>query len=427
MISPGAEQAYLRAYELSLLNHDPLLDAVRAKLAELEWLKGNPEEALRRLDAVLAEHSAAQLGFPEYQVSFDRAEMLAALSRRDEALRMYRKAVSAATEWRQEALPGEVANAGSVAEIHKVYAEASDFIASLSLEKRNQSFAREALEILATNRAADLREARTLAWHRDGRLPPRYYQLLNQLRTEEAGIILDSSRKTELQSRVRQTRADLALLETQLAMESEKSLGSSETFGTRKTLEDIQHALSDSDALFSFSLGKHRSWLWTVSSHSVALYQLASGPALEQQSSLWASQIRTGKDSSTAGVTFAKALFAQVPQPFLQKRNWLVVNDGTLFLNVPLAALPDLYGARSMNTPGDCATPLIEAHTIRYLSSEFSLSTNPPIRAAEASFCRCRRPDLQHRRRPLHRVKEDRIRPDQLRPSHNAGAARRQR
>jgi CHAT domain-containing protein len=372
-----AEDAYLNAYQLSLLNHDPLLDTLRIKLAELELRKGNPAEALRRLDADLAQHSAAQLGFAEYQMVFDRAQMLAALSRRDEALQMYRKAVAAATEWRQEALPGEVANAASVQEIHKIYAEASDFIAEMALETHNPALARESLEILATNRAADLREQRTLAWHRNGKLPPRYYQLLNQLRTAEASVILDGARKTDLEGVVRQTRADLALLETQLAMESEKSVASGETFESQQTLEGIQRALADSDALFSFNLGEHRSWLWAVSNRSVNLYRLPDGPALERASSLWAAQIRSGQDTSAQpGVDLARALFAQVPSAIFKKRNWLVVNDGTLFLNVPLAALPDLYGEQAVTVNGKCSAPLVQNHTVRYLSSEFSLSTN---------------------------------------------------
>jgi CHAT domain-containing protein len=373
-----AKRAYLTAYRISLLSHDPLLDTIRAKLAELELFEGHPAEGLRRLDEVLAHRSPAELGFAEYQVLFRRAQMLAALSRNKEALAMYRKAVDAATHWREEALPGEVADAGSVQAIHEVYAEASDFIASLSLQTHSLYYAREALEILATNRAADLREARTLAWHRDGRLPPRYYQLLSRLRTQEASIILDEARKDEAEGAVRQTRADLAVLETQLAMESEKSVNFGERFGSQKTLEDIQHALSDDDALFSFNLGKRRSWLWAISNRSVNLYQLADATKLERYSSTWASQIRLGKAASDSGLGLAEALFSQVPRPIFDKRNWLVVNDGTLFVNVPLAALPDIYGTRSMNVSEDCSVPpLIANHTVRYLSSELSLSATP--------------------------------------------------
>jgi CHAT domain-containing protein len=245
------------------------------------------------------------------------------------------------------------------------------------VETHNSAFARESLEILATNRAADLREQRTLAWHRNGKLPPRYYQLLNQLRTAEASVILDEARKAGVEAVARQTRADLALLETQLAMESEKSVGPRETFEAQKTLESIQHALADSDVLFSFSLGERRSWLWAVSNHSINLYRLPDGPALEHASSVWAAQIRASRNTSgQPGSDLAQTLFGQVPTALFEKRNWLVVNDGSLFLNVPLAALPDLHGAQALTENGRGSAPLVQNHTIRYLSSEYSLSTN---------------------------------------------------
>jgi CHAT domain-containing protein len=373
-----AEAAYIRAYRLSLMQHDSLIATVRAKLAELEWSKGHAAEGLRRLDAVLTQYSPAQLGFPEYQVWLRRAQMLAALHRDAEALQMYRKAVAEATRWRQEALPGEVANAGSVQTIHEVYASASDFIADLALKEHSPSYAREALEILATNRAADLREARTLAWHRDGRLPPRYYQLLSSLRSEEANSILANSNSDETEKAIRRIRADLALLETQLVMESEKSVSPGEIFGSRKTLVDIQRALSSDDALFSFNLGKNRSWLWAVTRHTLNLYQLDAAKVLEHRSAAWASDIRFDRDGSSTGTDLEQALFAQVPATVLRQPNWLVVNDGTLFVNVPLAALPDPSGAKCMNPAQTCnSVPLIADHTIRFLSSEFSLSTNP--------------------------------------------------
>ncbi|HXE13015.1 MAG TPA: CHAT domain-containing protein [Bryobacteraceae bacterium] len=373
-----AENAYIRAYRLALMQHDPIVATVRAKLAELELSKGNPAEGLRRLDGVLAQSSPSQLGLSEYQIWLLRAQMLAALSRNAEALQMYRKAVAEATRWRQEALPGEVANAASVQAIHKVFAQASDFIAGLAIKNHSSAYAREALEILATNRAADLREARTLAWHRDGRLPPRYYQLLSLLRSEEANSILTENSSDDNETVIRRTRADLSLLETQLAMESEKSVGHGEIFGSRKTLVDIQHALSDGDALFSFNLGKSRSWLWAVTRHTLNLYELDAAKALERRSATWASDIHAGRDASHTGSLLARALFAQVPGTILRKRNWLVVNDGTLFVNVPLAALPDPSGVECMNQTQDCVSaPLVAGHTVRFLSSEFSLSTNP--------------------------------------------------
>jgi hypothetical protein len=241
-----------------------------------------------------------------------------------------------------------VANAGSVQTIHRVYAVASDFLADLAIREHNLNYAREALEILATNRAADMREARTLAWHKNGQLPPRYYQLLEKLRTEEAELILDSGNKQGSEASARQTRADLSLLETQLALDSEKSVNSNERFGPQKTLKDIQQSLSDSDALFTFNVGRARSWLWAIGRQSFAVYQLPGERTLERQSSAWATQIWTGKPGTTTGIDLAKSLFSQVSADVLEKHNWLVVNETTP---------SDTLTASSRSVPGVFRTP----------------------------------------------------------------------
>ncbi len=373
-----AESAYLNAYRLGVLQHASNIDSVRAKLAELEWKRGNTADSLKRLHSLFASTSPAKLGVAEHQAFFLQAEMLAAVGRDAEALEAYRKAVAAATRWRQGALPGEVANAGSVQSIHAVYAGASDFLAHLAKVRSNDEFAREALEILAINRAVDLREQRTLAWHRDGRLPSRYYQLLTQLRTAEVSSILADTGRGETDNLVRQTRADLSLMETQLAMQSGNSSQSEESFHSQKRLVDIQQALAQNDALFSFSLGKQRSWLWVVTNHSIHLSELPNGPSLERSAAEWAAKVRSGEDASMAGYRFAQALLSDVPRAVFNKRNWLVVNDGALFINVPLSALPDIARENTV-TPALAQwlpIPLVQNHTIRYLSSEFSLSTH---------------------------------------------------
>jgi hypothetical protein len=374
-----AEDALLEAYRIALLHKSAQLDTVRAKLVELEWLKGNPAEALRRLDDLLARKTPGELGFADYQVDYQRAEMLAALSRDQEALTAYRRAVAAATKWRRAALPGEVANAASVELIHEIYAQSSDFVARLGEQLGRMDLKREALEIIATNRAADLREQRTQAWHRDGILPARYYQLLNQLRSTEANRILTETEKKEVDAQLRRTRVHLGILETQLALESGNSFDPSETFEPQKRLVDIQRALGEDDALFSFSLGKRRSWLWVATRTSFAQFELPDGPTLERSAAEWASAVRARKIVGQQGVRLSRTLFGQVPAEMAHKRKWLVVNDGSLFINFPLAALPDIHHSpeSGVNSWGESGLdPLIENHGVRYLSSEFSLASH---------------------------------------------------
>ena len=280
----GAERELVEAYRLSVLHHHPALIVTRAKIAELELLKGRPAIALRSLDSVLSSNDPALLAIPRYQILYRRAQMLAALVRNDEALATFREAVKAATLWREQALPGDSANASSVRTLHTLYAEASDFVAELALERNSLSLRRESLEILATNRAADLRDRRTLAWQRSGKLPDSYYRLLDQLRTAQASDILSGASTGAAAREIERIRTELGLLETQISMETQDLPGDQEKFRARKTLVDVQQNLENQDALFSFNLGERRSWMWVLSRHSIELYALPPGRELERAS-----------------------------------------------------------------------------------------------------------------------------------------------
>jgi CHAT domain-containing protein len=370
----GAEWALLQAYRLGVLHHDPALSITLAKLAELEWKKGYPSVALRRLDAVL-EHPPPELAeIPEHQILYRRAQMLAALGRNEEALKEYRLAVRSASRWRREALPGETVNADCVAAIHSIFADASDFAAHMALERSDWQLRREALEILSTNRAADLREKHTLAWQRDGRLPTEYYKGLEQLRNAEANAILNEGNRQEgAEAKAGRIRADLDLLEARLLVGSEAVTGNQERIRPQASLSDIQRNLTENDALFSFSLGKRRSWLWVVTKRHLSLFQLGPGADLERQSAGWAAKVRSGNESVHEGLSLSTALFGQIPSSIWKKRNWIIVSDGALFINVPLAALPVLDGEDSLKgEPDGSAIPLVAAHTIRSAASEYS-------------------------------------------------------
>lgn len=269
-----AEQALLQSYRVSILHKCSFLPLVRMNLAELERRKGHPGEALRRLDDVLREQSLAQYGIAKYEILLARAEILADLARNNEALALYRQAVAAATDWRRSSLPGEVSQSGTIEAIHQVYTKASDFLASLTVASHNPHLAREALEMIATNRSADLHEQRTISWQREGLLPDRYYKLINQLRSAEESMILRNTQDDETERTIRQIKADLGLLETQLAIRAETRV-SAKPFGSRRTITATQHELGQDDVLFSFSLGKKRSWLWAVTKKAVNLFELA--------------------------------------------------------------------------------------------------------------------------------------------------------
>ena len=360
-----AEHALTEAYRLRLFIHDPQLSITRAKLAELEFLKGNPKLALTRLDEVLRDSPTALATIPRYQIVYRRAQMLSALGRQTEALLAFRKAVELANTWRESALPGEATQQSSTALLQSVYADAADMAAQLSVRRHDAGLAREALEMLATNRAADARERRALASLESNRLPRRYYAILKELRRAQASAILTNSEPDE--AKISRIRTELSTLETELGIQNEIYSSSPENFQSQKSLTSIQQILREEDVLLSFSSGERRSWLWAVTQHRVLLLELAPAKAVEQIAERWTNRVRAGDNGTTDGAQLSRALFGRLPKSMARKRNWLLVSGGKALLGVPLPALPD------PGSPMTKAHPLIAGHSIRHLLSEYSL------------------------------------------------------
>ena len=363
---PRAERALTEAYRLRLSIHDPQLSITRAKLAELELLKGNPSVALTRLDQVLRDAPSSLATIPQYQIVYRRAQMLAALGRDDEALTAFRKAVRLANTWRESALPGEATQQSSTAFLQSVYADAADKAAELAARRHDARLAREAWEIIATNRAADFRERRALWSSEANRLPPRYYAILKELRGAAGGAILTHSEAD--QAKISQIRAELNTLETELGLQNQISTPGPENFQPQKSLVSIQRLLKKEDALLSFSVGNRRSWLWAVTRTRFLLRELAPATALEQGGERWRDRIRAGNGGAIEGAQLSRALFGRLPKSITEKRNWLVVSGDKALLGVPLPALPDPNVRMTRNS-----RPLIAHHTIRHLVSEYSL------------------------------------------------------
>jgi tetratricopeptide (TPR) repeat protein len=372
----GAQRALTDAYRIRLLHHDELLPLTQAKLAELEYLKGNAAEALRRLDMAFATRSPALATIPRYQFIHLRGRMLAALHRDEEALHHFQQAVELASIWREGALPGEIAQTGTIAFLSSVYADCSDMEAQLAIRRHSSSLAAEALLTLARSRAADLREHRTLAWQQSGRLPLEYYKILDSLRSAEAAkILLDASEQTKQTAAL---RAQLADLQVQLGLEPESLSEKPERIRSQKTLIDIQRALGEDDVLLSFGLGAVRSWLWAVTRNSIFLCKLPPSSEIEKAAAAWTDEVRQGTNGGAFGMALSRSLFGQLPTEIWKRRHWMLVNDGPQLSGVPFAALPALLRNKResgrLSSQADEPAPIVASHTIRYIASELSLA-----------------------------------------------------
>jgi CHAT domain-containing protein len=221
---------------------------------------------------------------------------------------------------------------------------------------------------------------------RNGELPPRFYQLVDRLRVAEAKAILANQHSSAIDHEIQQIQADIGILQTQLSI-GPTSGRTEEKIRPQTTLVGIRQNLAENDALFSFSLGRQRSWMWVVTHWDVQLYKLAGRSALEQASAAWSGEIRSGDEGLRTGRELANALFGQLPAEVWRKQNWLIVGDGKLFANVPLAAVSDLSAEAYVKTASSPAyVPLVENHTLRFLPSEFSLSTAEAVGTHRLAF-----------------------------------------
>ena len=187
---PEAEKAINRALQLRENSHDDALAITRLDLALLKLREGNPALALEMLDSVLANPGPAVARLPRYQVMHRRGEMLAALGRDDEALQTLREATLKANQWRSSALPGDVSSIATVAYLHAVYADYTNYAAGVAIRRRDSVLSQQALEVLAGSRAANLREQYAQSLAQQERLPPEYFALLKRIQAEEAAQML---------------------------------------------------------------------------------------------------------------------------------------------------------------------------------------------------------------------------------------------
>lgn len=363
----AARDAFAREYSLrKAARDDDGLAITKEHLAELELAKsssGNYPLALRLIDEAFAAPSPTFKTSPQYYPIHVRAEILLKSGRKSEALSEFRRAVHSADQWRHGALPGDTTNTQTVSSLHETYADFAELAAELSLQRHDSVLLREGLEVLAENRAASLREQLTSALGRQFQLPEAYFTKLAELQMAQARVTLGRNTDEDRQ-RLARIHAELGQIENQIGLKSDKNFLPSEKNFRRNSLRDIQNRLSSSQVLLSFSLGKEKSFLWSVTGTEVNVYQLDSESAIGAKAARWTAATHNGRGESEAGHDLAGALFSQLSPRSSEKSEWLIVADGALLNGVPFANLPDL------SRPGH---RLIASHTLRFLPSELLL------------------------------------------------------
>ena len=376
-----AREPLQKAQEIEITNKDLDYLAVTSEhLAELELKRDKPDyqTAQSYISSAFTLPSPTFQSSPQYYPARIRARILLGLGHTSEALTEFQHAVDSANQWRRNALPGDATNTRTVAQLQEVYGDYAELAAKVGLAKHDRKLQTHALEVLAENRAASLREQLARSFARNFRLPPEYFQLISKIEGLQARVTL-GQHQPEDEADLAKARVDLSDLENRigLAMSDASEKSGSEKNGPEKSekkashgsLRDVQSRLGRQDILLSFYLGND-SFLWAVTRDQIMLYSLPSEAEIKREVQAFAGP---GHEqwSRDAGIALTNTLFGQLPPALGHKRNWLITADGALLGNLPFAALPSLDGRSS----------LIQSQTIRFLPSEYlmlSPASKPP-------------------------------------------------
>ncbi|HEY7305060.1 MAG TPA: CHAT domain-containing protein [Bryobacteraceae bacterium] len=336
-------------------------------LAEVELQKPRPDysKALALINEAFALPSNTFKITPRYYPLHIRALILEKQGQTTEALAEFRKAVVSADEWRRGALPGDATSTSTVVLLNDVYHDFALLAAGESLKRHDPALGREALEVLAENRAASLREQLTATFGRNLKLPPRYFELLSQLQAAQASVTLGEDDKQE-RVKLNRIRFELSDLGNKIGIAPRNLAARGEKKAHKNSLRDIQARLTSDEALLSFCLGKNESFVWAVTGDEVQLYKLSAENEIKTRAVEFTDAVRHGADSRGPGHRLSQALFQQLNAKIWQKRQWLIAGDGALLDGVPFSDLPDLSSPNANRH-------LMISHNVRFLPSELLL------------------------------------------------------
>ena len=369
-----ADNALHRAYELRIQEHDTAeLPITRLNLADLAFRRGNYRQALRELDDVKISSGNQLSALPRYRIPQLRGRILEAMGRFRAALTHFGDAAAAASAWRSRALPSDVTSSTTVEYLDSVYADYAHLAARLSISTHDNRLARRALEVLAENRAANLREQLELAFERQDRFPPQYYHLLQTLQQAEAGALW---RQTDSDAAaLRRIRFEISRIEDAVGLTEPGA----KALRTGDLVSHIQDRLGVNDVLLAYSIGHSDSYVWLITAKGLSLSTVARKAELQKLVEKFNSCMQRSKMPDDSGFALSRAIFGNLPALAWNRPNWLIVADGPLLDMVPFSALPALVGPQM-------GMPLMLTHSLRLIPSESLFARTPAERQSPERF-----------------------------------------
>ena len=385
------------ALEKALILSDQLQDTqeqaiIKEHLAELELKKDHPNlaRALLLVNEALSSGSPLFRANRQYFAIHIRAKILLESGRKEAALNEFMRAVTVANQWRIEALPGDATSTQTAAALQDVYRDYAQLAAEISLEKHDKTLAIQALEVLAENRAASLRDQLRNAYGMNWKLPDIYFAELSKLQAAQVKVTLGQN-KSEDRAELNRIRYRISNLENQIGIKPNKILVSQERNPRRNSLRDIQNTLGRGQVLISFTLGKRQSFLWTVTGDRVNLSKLPGEAEILSKAVPFSEAVHAGSDFSGSARALSQAFFSGLPQDVWNRSEWMIVADGPLLSGVPFGALPQLQNKSLRFLPSELL--LLDKHDLP-LKDRFVGVADPIYNLADSRLNHSSKPDF---------------------------------
>lgn len=368
-----ADSALVEAFRLRKLNHDRDLDVSFCTVGLLRMAQGDTATALALLDQAVAIGLRKPSKAPKWSAYYFRGQAHQAQGSLREAVDDFRAALDLARRWRLEIVPADSVRVSMEVELQQLYSAFIQAANRLYRETGRAALVRETFEAAEENRAASLRALITSRDDLEKRLPPRYGEVLAQLRGAEVALLRGET--AEARADVQRLRLALSEMEARAGLD----FGAPPRPDGRTLLARTQRALGRGEVLLSFHLGEPDSFLWVVTRDTLDVRVLPARRTLAARADAFAAAIRNGSDAAPAlGNELYQALFGGLEPRVAARPHWLLALDDALF-RVPFAAL--VAGGA-----GGRPVFLVERHTLRITPSAHMVGSSPPARAGAAGF-----------------------------------------
>ncbi|MEP6539559.1 MAG: CHAT domain-containing protein [Bryobacteraceae bacterium] len=363
-----ADHAYTRAFYLRKMAKVGSPAESDLEFGMLRLAQGDSPSAIRFLEEGLAIARRQSIGFPVMVFYRYLGRARAAAGDLRGAFEDLETALTLAKDWRLDVVPTDVSRTGAEVTLQDLY---SDYIETgMKLYALHPSPDMSYRMFLAAegNRAVSFRER--LQTRKE--LPSAYWKTLDEL--QRAEIVRFRNNTDEQKDTVDRLRLRLAQIEFQAKVltlgHSTNSRRKNENSGSVKSLKPIQGLITQDEALISFHLGETQSYVWAFTKEGFHVCSLPRRAWISDSVRAFQEAVRTGAaDAVILGRTLYHTLFGALPPGVVNKKQWLLILDDTLFampapaLVVSNASAPTRY--------------LIERNSLRVLPTAEMLRLSP--------------------------------------------------